>query len=70
MRPAAWDAWVAKARSVRIEDECSRRGIVFNGQAVRLSAAAHVPNAAARIGLPSTRRSRSSIAADVARAAT
>jgi putative DNA primase/helicase len=33
MRPAAWDAWVAKARSVRIEDECSRRGIVFNGQA-------------------------------------
>jgi phage/plasmid primase-like uncharacterized protein len=33
MRSAAWEAWVAKARSVRIEDECSRRGIVFNGQA-------------------------------------
>ena len=32
MRPG-WDAWVAKARSVRIEEECSRRGIVFNGQA-------------------------------------
>ena len=29
---AAWDAWVAKARSVRIEDECGRRGIKLNGQ--------------------------------------
>jgi hypothetical protein len=33
MRSAAWEAWVAKARSVRIEDECSQRGIVFNGKA-------------------------------------
>src|SRR5262249_14315266 len=32
MRSAAWDAWVAKARSVRIEDECARRGVKFNGQ--------------------------------------
>jgi Protein of unknown function (DUF3631) len=28
---AAWDAWVAKARSVRIENECGRRGIKFDG---------------------------------------
>src|SRR5262249_21280344 len=32
MRSAAWEAWVAKARSVRIEAECSRRGIEFNGR--------------------------------------
>jgi hypothetical protein len=31
MRSAAWDAWAAKARSVRIEEECSRRGIKLNG---------------------------------------
>jgi hypothetical protein len=29
---AAWDAWMAKARSVRIEDECERRGIKLDGQ--------------------------------------
>jgi len=32
MRSAAWGAWVAKARSVRIEAECERRGIKLNGQ--------------------------------------
>src|SRR5215472_12355695 len=31
MRSEMWDAWAAKARSVRIEDECSRRGIKLNG---------------------------------------
>jgi phage/plasmid primase-like uncharacterized protein len=32
MRSAARDAWVANARSIRIEDECARRDINFNGQ--------------------------------------
>jgi len=32
MTTAAWDAWVAKARTVRIEDECERRGIKLNGK--------------------------------------
>ena len=32
MRSPAWDAWVAKARSVRIEAECERRGIKLNGR--------------------------------------
>src|SRR5262245_48224536 len=27
----AWDAWVAKARTVRIEDEVARRAIKLNG---------------------------------------
>jgi len=31
MRSERWNAWAAKARSVRIEDECSRRGIKLNG---------------------------------------
>ena len=54
----------ASKTSVRGAASCS------TARLARLSAAAHVPNAAAKIGLPSTRRNRSSIAAGAARAAT
>src|SRR5262245_41861881 len=35
MTTAAWDAWVAKARAVRIEHECERRSIKLNGKKER-----------------------------------
>jgi hypothetical protein len=68
MTSAAFDAWIAKARAVRIEDEIERRGIKLNDG--RSNAAVLVPDVAARIGSLSTRRNKSLIAADVARAAT
>jgi hypothetical protein len=35
MRTAAWDAWVERARAVRIEDVLARRGIKLNGKNAR-----------------------------------
>src|SRR5262245_15964511 len=34
MRSPAWDSWVARARTVRIEDEIGRRGIKLSGGTV------------------------------------